>query len=120
MEYVSGEIGRLLEGLNVLTNSKATLEIVVPNAYKLAKLLIAYENGPHLSMIAATNHKLIINTEFCNEQSSPHLSIWTPKLAKEYIESEGTWKVKTINDEYCFAGRDIYMKIVCEKTEREE
>ena len=42
MEYVGGEIGRLLEGLNTVTLQDSMLEIVVPNAALLANLLLNY------------------------------------------------------------------------------
>lgn len=125
MDYVSGEIGRLLEGINVLTTKDAELTIVVPNAILLSKMLVDYENrigltddcgtpiDPHVKDL---NTKLIINTEFNNGKFDPHLSIWTPRLAREYIESEGTWKVAEIEKQIRFAGRDIYMRIFCTKT----
>jgi len=117
MDYIGGEIGRLLEGINVLTNKDAELTIVVPNAILLSKMLIEYENrglpGNHINDL---NVKLIINTEFCNFRADPHVSVWTPKLAYEYIESEGTWKIDEIEEQIKFAGRDIYMRIHCHKT----
>jgi len=117
LEYVSGEIGRLLEGLNVLTNDDAKLEIVVPNHLTIAKMLIAYEkNSLKFNHIKSINTKLIINTEMNNIRQDPHLSIWTPVLAKEYIESEGTWKIEEIIDNYFMNGRNIYMKLKCRKT----
>lgn len=121
MEYVGGEIGRLLEALNILTKSNATLTLVVPNAINLANMLIDYEKaGEDFTHTAAQNRKLIINSEFCNCRSDPHLSVWTPCLAKEYIESEGTWSVDHLSERYFMAGRNIYMKIVCRKTRRDE
>jgi len=120
MDYTAGEIGRLLEGLNVLTNKDATLEIVVPNAIKLSKMLLEYENTDDkvFTHISALNAKLIINTEFCNVRQDSHLSVWTPKLAHEYIESEGTWKIDKIDTDVTFAGRDIYMRIFCSKPQK--
>jgi len=117
MDYTSGKIGRLLEGINVLTNPDAELTIVVPNAILLAKMLLGYEDANvtrcHINDL---NTKLIINTEFNNGLFDPHLSIWTPKLAHEYIESEGTWRIGAIEEQIKFAGRDIYMRIFCCKT----
>jgi hypothetical protein len=119
MEYTTGEIGRLLEGLNVLTYNTASLEIVVPNAIHLSNMLLNYEaNCKDFNKIDSLNAKLIINTEFCNFRADPHVSVWTPELAKEYIESEGTWKVDNIINRFPFAGRDIYMKISCSKKQK--
>jgi predicted SAM-dependent methyltransferase len=120
MEYVGGEIGRLLEGINRITKPQAKLDIVVPNALKLAKMLVEYESFSDMESIKAINTKLLINTEFCNIKADPHASVWTTKLAKEYIESEGTWKIVKLLKDFNFAGRDIYMKIRCEKPEQEK
>ena len=116
MEYVSGEIGRLLEGINTLTNKDATLEIVIPNAILLAEMLIKYEKEyDSYNQVDSLKTKLIVNSDLCNIKVDPHASVWTPRLATEYIESEGTWLIDSIEDQYRFAGRDIYMKITCKK-----
>jgi len=116
LEYVSGEIGRLLEALNILSNRNAKLQIIVPNAVSLAKMLLDYEtNNKSYSHIQSINTKLILNTEYNNIKQDPHLSIWTPKLAEEYILSEGTWLIEQIVEKYKFANRDIYMQIICKK-----
>jgi hypothetical protein len=117
MEYTTGEIGRLLEGINTITNDNAKLEIVVPNAILIATMLIDYENNhARYDHVTGLSAKLIINTENHNFRQDAHLSSWTPVLAKEYIESEGTWKIDKIIEQFNFAGRDIYMKIFCSKT----
>ena len=116
MEWTNGEIGRLIEAVNMISRPNATLTIVVPNSIKLAKMLLNYEEHcDELDRIDLRKHKLIINTEFCNIRCDPHLSVWTPVLAKEYIESEGSWVIDSIDENYHFANRDIYMKIVCKK-----
>ena len=115
MEYVGGDIGRLLEGINRISEDDAELEIVVPNGRKLARMLLDYDS-PVSTRIESDNHKLIINTEFCNVKADPHGSVWTHQLAKEYINSEGTWRLDTVSDLDNFMGRDIYMKLICKKT----
>lgn len=116
MEYCGGEIGRLLEACNILTNENSILQIIVPNSIKLSELLLDYEkNYKNYDTIASLNAKLIINTEFCNIKCDPHGSIWTPKLASEYIESEGTWFIKELQPQIYYAGRNIYMRINCIK-----
>ena len=78
--------------------------------------MFAYEdNSADMSIAEQLNHKLIINTEFTNIQEDPHLSIWTPVLAREYIESEGTFDIISIEPNFTFANRDIYMKIECKR-----
>jgi hypothetical protein len=116
MEYVGGEIGRLLEGLNRITNDDATLTIVVPNMILVSGMLLEYENSADTMSIAdQLNTKLIINSEMQNIRSDPHVSTWTPRLATEYINSEGTWEVIDIEHQIEFAHRDIYMRIECAK-----
>jgi len=116
MEYVNGSIGRLLEGLNRITTPSATLSIVVPNMILVSKMLLAYEdNTDQLDHTAQLNYKLIINTEYTNMKADSHASVWTPKLAHEYIESEGTWKISELDEQIMFANRNIYMRIKCVK-----
>lgn len=115
MEYCGGEIGRLLEACNVSSIEDATLEIVVPNAIKLVNMILEYENSKNFNVIQSSIQKLIINTEMCNCKSDCHASVWTPRLAKEYIESEGTWQILNIDEDFHMAGRNIYMKIICSK-----
>jgi len=116
MEYVGGEIGRLIEAINMITLPHATLTIVVPNAIKLSKMILDYEdNAENMSIKDQLNTKLIINSELQNCKCDPHASTWSPRLAREYIESEGSWVIDSIDENYHFANRDIYMKIVCKK-----
>lgn len=106
LEYCGGEVGRMLEACNAISKYKATLEFVVPNAETLAKMVLQ-END------LTDNDVMIINTEFCNGKFDPHASVWTPRLAKKYIEQEDTWQITKIIEKYPFAGRDIYMKVFC-------
>ena len=117
MEYVGGEIGRLLEGINMLTNENAQLEIVVPNSVSISNMLLNLEsNYSIIDHVSLLNQLLIINTENHNFREDCHCSSWTPAISKFYIESEGTWKIDSIEEKIKFAGRDIYMRIKCSKT----
>ena len=117
MDYTGGEIGRLLEGINVLTNKDAELTIVVPNAILISNILSDIEkNYEKMGYVEILNKMLIVNTENHNFRHDPHCSSWTPTTAKFYIESEGTWKISFIEEQIQFAGRDIYMRILCYKT----
>ena len=116
MEYVGGEIGRLLEGLNTLTNPNAKMEIIVPNAILISKILQDIEkNYKTMDPVVLLNSLLILNTENHNFRGDAHLSSWTPHIARLYIESEGTWEIDDIEEQVEFAGRDIYMRIHCSK-----
>jgi len=117
MEYVGGDIGRLLEGINRISKPDAVLEIVVPNIILVSKMLLNYEkNADSMSITDQLNTKLIVNTEMQNIRADPHVSTWTPRLATEYIESEGTWVVDSMEEQIKFAGRNIYMRVICSKS----
>jgi len=121
MEFASGQIGRLLEGINRITTDETVLNIVVPNMALIAQMILDYEqNNSSYTSVELANRKLIINTECHNIRQDPHLSSWTPSLAKEYIEGEGTWKISQIVPKTNFAGRDIYMWIQCIKTYKDK
>lgn len=118
MEYVGDKsVGRLLEACHKILTRFGEMEIVVPNAALLASELLEYEAG-HIGQICknSDNLKLVINTEFTNScHEDPHCSIWTPRLAREYIEQEGTFSIIKIEDQITFANREIYMKILLKK-----
>jgi len=120
MEYCSGEIGRLLEACNMLTNENATLDIIVPNALLLCNMLREYENLGSDDFAELKKMELIINSEFCNIKADPHASVWTPTLARMYILSEGTWDIHNIFNPFPFENRDIYMRILCFKGTKED
>ncbi len=116
MEYVGGEIGRLLESINQATIDHPQLNIVVPNSITISKMLLNLEqNIDKMSHVNVLNNMLIINTENQNSKFDPHGSTWTPQLAKLYIESEGTWVIKNLIDNYSFGNRKNYMHITCVK-----
>jgi len=120
MFYDSGQIGQLLDACNQITTDDATMSIVVPNHLALANMLIDTEEGwlgdEAVSASAINSQLLQINTEFCNTRVDPHGSIWTPALAKHYIESEGNaWKIVEIVETVKLKGRDIYMCIELSK-----
>lgn len=117
MEYTSGQIGRLLEACNCLCVEGGTLEIIVPNSLRLSNMLIQLEKDiDTFGGCYDANKLLIVNTEFTNcSHIDPHCSIWTPNIAKVYIEPEGTWEIKEVVDNIYVNGRDIYFKIVLSK-----
>lgn len=120
MEYCSGEIGRLLEACNMISTQNAKLKIIVPNAILLSNMLLKYEvDCIKCDHIDALNKKLIINSEFCNIKADSHASVWTPRLAEEYINSEGTWFISDHNPQIHYAYRNIYMEINCLKKKGE-
>jgi predicted SAM-dependent methyltransferase len=85
------------------------IEIVVPDFKKVIKSFDAVD--PHKDNAIKFNSMMIMaHTEIFNEPNDPHSSIWTPKMAKYYLELEGYWqdiKIGYTN----LDGRDWYMKI---------
>ena len=116
VEYCDGSIGRLLEACYKSANENAKLEIIVPNAHLLSQKLIQLEKNYRTSALKNNlNDILLINSEFCNIKADCHASVWSPTLAEHYISQEMTWKIENVLPQITFAGRDIYMKIICHK-----
>lgn len=117
MFYDSGEIGRLLDACNQITNDDGRLVIVVPNANEIAKMILYLEtNVRSMEFSDISKYLLIINTEMQNTRQDPHGSCWSPQLARLYIESEGgTWEIESIEMPYTHKGRSVYMRICCRK-----
>jgi hypothetical protein len=111
MFYDSGEIGYLLSSLWSVANFNCELEIIVPNLNHIVELIQKCEQ----SGFYYNENLLLINTELHNSRQDAHGSSWTPILAKQYIEQEGTWRIQEISDHIIFEGRSIYMKILCKR-----
>jgi len=68
--------------------------------------------GTFLEKVSNFEKALIdIHTEIFNEPSDPHRCVWTPGLAKYYLELEQYWEVSNI-DEIILDNRDWYLKIL--------
>lgn len=114
MEYCSGEIGRLLEALNMITDDQGAVDIIVPNAHLLSEKLISLEKEDYHN----SEDILLLNSEFTNIKADPHASIWTPKLARKYIEPEDMWDIIHMEPKIMYMGRDIYMRIILKKKDK--
>jgi len=119
MFYDCGEVGRLLDACNQITEDDGTMTIIVPNAADIARLLLEFEDDEKFFTQPSRKidaMKILVNTELQNTKSDPHGSSWSPKLAASYIQSEGgTWRIDNIVEQYFHKGRSIYMKIECSK-----
>ena len=90
MFYDSGQIGRLLDACNQITTDGATMTIIVPDAVKIAKMILELEERvDEMTHSEVEAMKLIINTEATNTRQDPHGSVWTNTLANLYIDGEG-------------------------------
>ncbi len=90
-----------------------TLDIIVPNYDTLARRILAENPFDKKENFEAVN--IINTTELLNEPSCPHSSIWNPKRARYFFELEKRFKVRKIDTEYTFDGRDIYMRFFAER-----
>jgi len=115
--YDNGDVGRLLDSCNQITNDDGKLTIVVPDMTRIVKKFLQFEEEYEIhSPTQANAAVLLINTENHNTIADAHGSTWSPALARFYIESEGgTWKIDSIEQDVFIKGRNIYMKIECSK-----
>ncbi len=96
--------------LSTLMRKDAIGYIVVPNYILLCKMLENMENSI-MNVTEFQHHLLTITYEMLADEKFPHASIWTPKLAKFYLESEGYFKIERYDEKISFMNRDIYMGI---------
>ena len=90
------KISYLLYLLYSVSKPKATLRIVVPDFLKVGEELNKLEELLACNSIQLAprvfNRKMIeLTSEFFNEKSDPHQSVWTPNLANYYLSLEGYW-----------------------------
>ena len=106
MFYVLHLIGQVL-------NSGALCYVVVPDYIALARLLIEMEKEENEDITSFVNKLLICNYEIVASPEDPHASIWTPKLAKVYLESEGYYKIDRIVTGLSFTrSTPVYMGVL--------
>jgi hypothetical protein len=107
LEHVSfTQVQYFIYLLSTITNPGAWLDIIVPNYNNLATMIL-YEDCMDPGFEA---NNILLTTELLNEPSCPHASIWTPSRAKYFMELEGRFRVKDIDERYKFDGRDIYLR----------
>ncbi len=115
MFYDAGEIGRLLSACHYMLEDGGELLIMVPNHELIATRLFEIRENITPTPEWFSSATLLVNTEFCNTRCDPHGSIWSPRLARYYIRSEGVWHVKDIEPQVIWDDRDCYMMIKLNK-----
>lgn len=90
------KISYLLYLLYSVSKPNAILRIVVPDFLEVGEELGKLEqllscNSIQLSPITFNRKLIELTTEFFNEKSDPHQSVWTPNLAAYYLSLEGYW-----------------------------
>jgi len=82
------------------------IDIIVPDSHKLAKMLIDEDiNDPSWYSL-----DLLLTYELLADQPSPHLSLWSEDRLKYFIEAENYFKIISIEKDFNFDGRDIYLR----------
>ena len=82
------------------------IDIIVPDSHKLAKMLIDEDiNDPSWHSL-----DLLLTYELLADQPSPHLSLWSEDRLKYFIEAENYFKIISIEKDFNFDGRDIYLR----------
>ena len=87
------------------------LDIIVPNHQKLAEMLVNEKPED----IKDQSHDILLTTEFLNEPSEPHASLWSPDRAKYYLGVEKRFEIDEIIENFEFDGRDIYIRILARR-----
>jgi len=82
-------------------------DIIVPDYYKLANLLLADNVRDH----EFHSKNITLTTELLNEPSCPHASIWTrDRLQYFFCDLEKRFKTIKIERDFEFDGRDLYLR----------
>jgi len=97
--------------LSTLTKLGAVLDVIVPDYKKLAKRIL--KENPYDSNFEAED--IITTYELLNDQTNPHLSLWTKERLYYFFELESRFKVKSVKENYKFDGRDIYLRATVER-----
>lgn len=97
--------------LSTITKPGAILDIIVPD-YKILAQRILDENPYDFGFEA---EDIITTYELLNDSQSPHLSVWTKERLVYFFSLEGRFRVKTMEENYKFDGRDLYLRAVIER-----
>ncbi len=97
--------------LSTATEKGSIIDVIVPDYKKLSKMILAED----INSKDFEKNNILITTEFLNEQSDPHASIWTFDRIHYYFELEGRFKINEIQTNYEFDGRDIYLRFLAER-----
>ncbi len=94
-----------------ILNSNGEIDIIVPDSHKLAKMLLKENiNDPSWYSL-----DLLLTYELLADQPYPHLSLWSEDRLKYFIEAENFFKIISIEKDFEFDGRDIYLRAKAKK-----
>ena len=95
--------------LHSLLKPTGELIFMVPDhgfyAKEILRISDLIKKKENINAVELYNSLINITTEFCNEASDPHMSIWTEELVKLYLETEGYWRIEKIETKSIFSNR---------------
>ncbi len=92
-----------------------TLDIIVPNYETLADIILNEKIDETIEHSEWEKHDTLLTYELLNEPSMPHASVWTPQRLKYFFGLEERFKVVSMDSDYAFDGRDIYIRAILER-----
>ena len=95
--------------ISTILEDGGTVEGIVPDYNELAGRIL--DEKP-LTDKNFESQNILHTTELLNEPEDPHASIWTADRLQYFFELEGRFNVDTIQENYYFDGRDIYLKFI--------
>jgi len=124
-----GSIGRLMYACYSLLKSGGVLLILVPNHLRLCESVFHVERLLEAGVSGELGKDFrglsilmnIVNTEIYSTKADPHGSLWTPELAKLYVQLVDGLEIEKVED-VNWEGRKCYMALTLKKCDgtREE
>lgn len=108
------QIFYLLYLLYERTTPDAIMRIVVPDAGKVFEEYTSL-NSVVMPAVEFTKKYIWSTKEIFNEPTDPHKTLWTPVMARYWLELEGYWKIKYIRTPIELDGRNWYMEIAAQR-----
>lgn len=97
--------------VSTITFKGSKIDIIVPN-YKTLATMILQERITDNNFEA---NNILLTTELLNQPPDPHATIWTLERMKYFWELEGRFKIISMDPEYEFDGRNIYIRTLIER-----
>lgn len=92
--------------ISTITKVGSIVDVIVPDYEKLAMMIL----GEDPSSKNFEAHNIQLTTELLNEPSCPHASIWTENRAQYFWSLENRFRIKDVEKNFNFDGRDIYLR----------
>jgi len=120
-----GSIGRLMYACYSLLKKDGIMLILVPNHLRLCEAVVLLESQMRnigeaeilgLTVRATNIMTNILQSEIFSTRSDPHGSLWTPELARAYVQTVDGLEIERIDD-VLWEGRKCYMALTLKKND---